>query len=255
MNFFVNKNQVNENKIYIEGMDVNHIKNVLRHKEGDILNIVCKDLNLSYEAKIENFLEKQIECIVLNKKENIDKDLSIDIYQGLPKADKMETIIQKCSELGVDKIIPVSMKRCVVKLDKKDEEKKISRWQTISEVAAKQCQREDILKIENLINIETVCQNIEKYDIVLVAYEKENENYLKNEIENIKNIHKDKISLAVVIGPEGGLEDTEVEKLKENNAKIISLGKRILRTETAPIVVSTILMYELGDIGGKYGTK
>ena len=251
MNFFVNDNQIIDEEIYIKGMDVNNIKNVLRYKENDELNVVCKSNNINYKAKIEEFSEETIKCRILSKYKLENCRLNIDIYQGLPKSDKMELIIQKCSELGVSKIIPTNMKRCVVKLSGKDEKKKIDRWNVIAEVAAKQSLRNDILQVTNIFDIKNVCENIDKYDIVLVAYEKEKQNSLKKEIENIKKINTNEdIKIGIVIGPEGGIEEQEVMDLIKCKAKSIGLGNRILRTETAPIVISSILMYELGDIGG-----
>lgn len=251
MNFFVDKEQVIEEYIYINGMDVNHIKNVLRYKENDELNIVCRSNNINYKVKIEEISNVEIKCKILDKIQSKESNLIIDIYQGLPKADKMELIIQKCSELGVSKIIPVNMKRCVVNLQGKDEKKKIDRWNKIAEVAAKQSLRSDILEVTNIFEIKDVCESINNYDIVLVAYEKENDNFIKREIENVKkkNINS-KLKIAVIIGTEGGIEEKEVSELINSGAKSISLGNRILRTETAPIVISSILMYELGDIGG-----
>ena len=161
----------------------------------------------------------------------------------------MELIIQKSVELGVYDITPIEMKRCVVKLNEKEKQKKIQRWQKISEVAAKQCRRNIIPKINNVTNIQNVCNLIQDYDIVLVAYENERENTLRNEIEILKNNLQNKdedIKIAVLIGPEGGLEEKDVELMEQNNAKIITLGNRILRTETVALNILSILIYELG---------
>jgi len=250
VNFFVDGSQIKNNNIYIDGNDINHIKNVLRYKENDLITVVSKEDSSKYLARIVDFLENEIKCEIIKREAAVDSRLKIDIFQALPKADKMELIIQKCSEIGVNKIIPVAMKRCVVRLDEKDAAKKIQRWQKISEVAAKQCQRTDIMKLDELVKIDDICRQIDRYDLVLIAYEKEENSYLKEEIENIKKIKKDEINVAFIVGPEGGFDLEEIEKLVKSGAKAVSLGKRILRTETAPIVVSTILMYEMGDIGG-----
>ena len=154
----------------------------------------------------------------------------------------MEFIIQKCTEIGASEFVPVIMNRCIVKIDNKNENKKIDRWQKIAESAAKQSGRSAIPKVENVINFQKLCQLVEKYDIVLVAYEKEIENTLKNEISKL---NKNNLKIGLVIGPEGGIEEEEVNKLKQTGAKIITLGKRILRTETASIYLSSILIYEL----------
>jgi len=157
----------------------------------------------------------------------------------------MELVIQKSVELGVNSIIPVALKRCIVKIDKKDEIKKIQRWQKISEVAAKQCGRSNIPKVENIMAIQNICNIIKNYDKMLIAYEEDKDHILKNEINELKKMEKKNLKIGVLIGPEGGLEKEEVEILKQNGAKVITLGKRILRTETVALNVLSILMYEL----------
>jgi 16S rRNA (uracil1498-N3)-methyltransferase len=156
----------------------------------------------------------------------------------------MEMVIQKSVELGVYDITPVEMKRCVVKLNDKDKRKKIERWQKISEVAAKQSGRNRIPKINEIKSIKNVCNLCEEYDIVIVAYENEQENKIKNELKNIKLNKKDNLKIAVIIGPEGGIEETEIKLLKNYGAKIVTLGNRILRTETVALNVLSIIMYE-----------
>ena len=243
MNFFVNDNQILDNKIYIKNSDVNHIKNVLRKRQGDKISVICN--NVIYNAKIIDFSNEQICCEILEKKDyKNDCKISLTIFQGLAKADKIDYIIQKCSELGVDEIIPIEMKRCVVKLDGKDKEKKLSRWQKIAEVAAKQSLRNNILKIDKIYNFEELCLNIKKYDCVIMAYEKEQDVYLKDVLRNFDNSLK---NIAVIIGPEGGIDDSEAKNLIDYGVRSVSLGKRILRTETAPVVVSAIIMYEIGS--------
>lgn len=155
----------------------------------------------------------------------------------------MELIIQKCTELGVQEITPVDMERSVVKLNSKEEIKKLQRWQKIAEVAAKQSGRDKILKVNNVIKIKDMFDKIKGYDVLLVAYEKEIRNSLKQELLKLKEIKYPEI--AVLIGPEGGIDEYEIEELKKMSAKVITLGKRILRTETAPLVISGILQYEL----------
>ena len=161
----------------------------------------------------------------------------------------MELIIQKGTELGVSEFIPVNMKRCIVKLDGKDEAKKIERWNKISEVAAKQSGRDIIPKVRSLETVKQLEKQVNDFDLFLVAYEMEKENYIKNELQKLKST-KENYKIAVLIGPEGGLEPLEVETLKLAGAKVISLGSRILRTETVALQVSSIIMYELEN-GGK----
>ena len=242
MNFFVDKNQIHENKIDILGTDVNHIKNVLRKEVGDELNIVSE--NKEYISKIISLDQDKIECEILNEIENEDNGPKITIFQGLAKADKIEYIIQKCSEIGATSLVPTEMKRCVVKLDSKDKAKKLERWQKIAEVAAKQSLRFDILKVEEVQKIEDVAKRHFEFDLSIVAYENEKETSLK---KVLKDVNKSNLKIAVIIGPEGGLEMQEVELLQNNGAKVVTLGKRILRTETAPIVICSNIMYELDN--------
>lgn len=244
--FFIKTSQINGNEINILNEDVNHIANVLRERIGNEINICNVDTSENFLCKIREISTNHIKCDILKKlKSEAESNIEITIFQGLPKAEKMELIIQKCTELGVKEIFPVKMERSIVKLDKKSGEKKIERWQKIAEVASKQSGRDNIPKINNIININNVCNLISMYDILLIAYEKEDGNSLKAEIAEVKKLKKENLKIGVVIGPEGGLEEWEVDQLTNVNAKSISLGKRILRTETAPIVITSILMYEL----------
>lgn len=244
--FFVAENQINNNKITIIGNDVSHIKNVLRQKSGDKITICDTSKEQDYLCEIDKIEEKTIDCNIIEKLENnTESNVKVTIFQGLPKADKMELVIQKSVELGVYDITPLQMKRCVVKLNEKDKLKKIQRWQKISEVAAKQCGRNIIPKVNNIVNVKEVCNLCNEYDIVLIAYENEKENTLKKELKNLKKLDKEEIKVAVIIGPEGGIAPEEIEMFEENGAKIITLGNRILRTETVALSVLSIIMYEL----------
>ena len=250
--FFVKDEQIKGNQIMILGQDVNHISRVLRAQIGDELQICNSHTGDNYLCNIKNITQDEIMCDIKQQIEDtVESNIEVTIFQGLPKADKMEYIIQKSVELGVYDITPVEMKRCVVKLTDKDKIKKQTRWQKISEVAAKQCGRDIIPKINNIINIKKVYELIKNYDIVLVAYENEKENALKEEIQKLKKQidlsknENNKVKIGVVIGPEGGLEEYDVRSLEENGAKIITLGKRILRTETVALNILSIIMYEL----------
>ena len=246
--FFVTQEQIKENKIYIKGQDVNHIKKVLRAEIGDSIEICDKTNQKNYDCKIEELNEENIKCII-NKELNTktESDIEVTIFQGLPKADKMELVIQKSVELGAFEIIPVKTGRCIVKLDKKSEMNKINRWNKISEVAAKQCGRDFVPKVKELANVNDICNSCQNYDTVLVAYEKEEKNTLKNELSKLKERNNEKIKIGVLIGPEGGLDIKEVELLTKAGAKIITLGKRILRTETVALNVLSNIMYELEE--------
>lgn len=245
--FFVTQEQVKEDKIKIIGNDIKHIKNVLREKVGNELTICNTTNGQDYLCEIIKIEEQGIECKIKAQLENnVESNIKVTIIQGLPKADKMELIIQKSVELGVYDITPVEMKRCVVKLKEKDKEKKMQRWQKIAEVAAKQCGRNRIPNINAIINLKNICNLLEEYDIVWIAYENEKENAIKQELKKIKEKYNNReIKIAVIIGPEGGIEPEEIEILQQSGARTITLGKRILRTETVALNILSIIMYEL----------
>lgn len=242
--FFVKENQINNDKIEIIDEDVNHIKNVLRLSIGEKIKICDSDNKVNYICEISEISKQNVICNILEKAQNeAEGNVELCIYQGLPKADKMELIIQKGTELGVSSFIPVAMKRSIVKLDGKDEIKKNERWQKIAEVAAKQCGRDLIPEVKHVQRINDIIDDIKNYDLLMVAYELEETNYIKEELKGLDK--KESYKIAIVIGPEGGLEAEEVEKIKAAGAKVISLGKRILRTETVAMQVASIIMYEL----------
>lgn len=247
--FFVKSNQINDNEIIILGEDVNHIKNVLRLAIGERIKVCDKDNSINYVSQIDEITNQEVKCSIIEEVEGeAEGNVELHIYQGLPKADKMELILQKGTELGVSKFVPVALKRCIVKLDGKDAVKKIERWQKITEVASKQSGRDLVPKVSNIESINDICSKINDYDLVMLAYELEENNYIKSELLKLKGT-KDNYKIAIVIGPEGGIDEKEAEKLKEAGAKIVSLGKRILRTETVALQVSSIVMYELENGG------
>lgn len=247
--FFIKTENLKENKeIWIAGSDVNHIKNVLRKKIDDKINICNSDTQKNYECVIKNIEENKIVCKILDEVKSLaESNLNITIFQGLPKSDKMELIIQKATELGVKTIVPVITKRTVIKLKDKDKQNKVDRWRKIAEVAAKQSGRDIIPTIENIINIADI--KFDEFDKIFVLYENEEKISIKDEIEQLKNDNKEELNIGIVIGPEGGFAESEIEQLRLNqNVSVVTLGKRILRTETVALVVSGILMYELGDL-------
>ena len=251
--FFVKENQIKNNKIEIIGEDVNHIINVLRMRNGEILKVCNRDTGENYLVKIINAQSNSIICDIQEKiNDTAESNINITLYQGLPKFEKMELIIQKNTEVGVNEIVPVVMERTVVKLDEKQSNKKLERWQKIAEIASKQSQRDRIPKVDNIIKMKFMYEklNLEEYDAILVAYENEKKTLLKEELKKLQKAEQNEYKIAIIIGPEGGISEFEVNKLKENGAKIITLGKRILRTETVCLAMSSIIMYELGDIGG-----
>ncbi len=236
--FFVEDNQIENNEIKIMNDDLKHISNVLRMRIGEEILITNKNTAETYKCSIKEINKNEAVCTIIEKEENdTEPSIKVDIFQGIPKSDKMETIIQKSVELGVSKIFPVSMKNCVAKI--KDDIKKQERWQKISEAAAKQSKRNIIPSIEKSVDIKYLCSKIDEYDLVLVAYENEDKKTIKDILKNNK-VEK----IAIVVGPEGGLTEKEVEELIKCGAKAVSLGKRILRTETAPIAMLSMIMYE-----------
>lgn len=239
--FFVEDNQIKDNKVFIIGGNFNHIANVLRMQLGEKILVTGKNTEKTYNCIISKIEKDNVVCEILDEQNNsTELNIKIDLYQGLPKSDKMEFIIQKLTELGVNSIFPVNMKNCIAKI--KDEEKKNVRWQKISESASKQSKRDHIPKVYNSVNIQNICDNISKYDLVLIAYENEYNNTIKKVLENNKNININ--NLAIIVGPEGGLDKKEIELLEKNGAISVSLGKRILRTETAPIAMISMIMYQ-----------
>ncbi len=240
--FFVTPEQVREDNIIIEGSDVNHIKNVLRMKVGDELEISDGD-NKKYLCEIASTSSDEV-CAMIKTELKVDTELPSKIYlfQGLPKSDKMELIVQKAVELGVYEIIPVATKRAVVKLDDKKASKKIERWQAIAESGAKQSGRNVIPEVKKVMAFKEAVQYAKSLDVLLVPYElAEGMSETKALISAIQPGQ----SVGFFIGPEGGFESSEVEYAIENGAKAITLGKRILRTETAGLTTLSILMYHL----------
>lgn len=243
--FYIKNEQLNGDKIYILDEDVNHIKNVLRYKINDKID-VCDENGIRYKTKIEDFeIDKVILDVLEISNESTECKINVTLFQGLPKSDKMELIIQKCTELGVKEIVPFISERVVVKLDDKSEAKKQERWQKIAKEAAKQSGRQIIPNIKKTINLKNIIENLSKYDIVIMPYECEKEHMIKNVLRNINNEVK---NIAIIIGPEGGFSDKDVEVLKEaNNLQMVSLGPRILRTETAGFITLAMVIYELDN--------
>ncbi len=241
--FFIDSAAVGGNKVKITGKDFNHIAHVLRMKEGEELSVSESGTVTEYRCKIAAFEEDAVILDVLSTYEN-DTELpaKITLFQGLPKADKMELIIQKAVELGVTDIVPVEMARSVVKLDDKKGAAKTARWQGIAEAAAKQSKRGIIPNVGTPISYKEALKLAADYDELWVPYENaEGFSYTKKLISEFAAGE----SVAIIIGPEGGFEPSEIENAKDAGGKIISLGKRILRTETAGLVILSLIMAEL----------
>lgn len=238
--FFVEEHQIEPTRIHITGSDVNHIRNVLRMKPGEEI-LVSAQGKLEYRCRIEELGEEEVTAVILYAMES-DLELPADIYlfQGLPKGDKMEFIIQKAVELGVHEVIPVASRRCVVKLDEKKARNKTARWQGISESAAKQSKRMIVPEIHPVMNFSEALQYAKKLDLILVPYE------LAKGIGHTRELFssiRPGQSVGIFIGPEGGFEEEEIRQAVDAGAMPITLGRRILRTETAGMTVLSILMY------------
>lgn len=241
--FFVEPNQIQDKKIIITGNDVNHIKNVLRMKVGEELSVSNGLDQKEYRAMIAKISDTEVICdLCFIKEEGIELPAKVYLFQGLPKADKMELIIQKAVELGVYEVIPVSTKRAVVKLDDKKAKSKIARWQGISEAAAKQSKRAIIPSVHDVMTMKEAVVYAKEMDAKAIPYELAKG--MGATKEWLGNCTRAK-SIAIFIGPEGGFADEEIELAVENGIYPISLGKRILRTETAGLSVLSILMYQL----------
>lgn len=240
--FFVTPEQMKEQTIWIRGLDVNHIKNVLRMKVGEELQISDGN-NKKYLCEIASISSEEV-CVFIKEELVSDTELPSKIYlfQGLPKGDKMELIVQKAVELGVYEIIPVATKRAVVKLDDKKASKKVERWNAISEGGAKQSGRNVVPLVKQPMSYKQALEYAKQLDVVLIPYE------LAEGMEETKRIVEAILpgqSIGIFIGPEGGFETAEVLYATEQGAKVITLGKRILRTETAGLTTLSILMYHL----------
>lgn len=239
--FFIKPEDILDNTAIIRGEDVRHIANVLRMKEGEEL-LISTGEDWDYLCTIKEILEDSILLDIKSENENIrELGVKITLYQGLPKSDKMELIIQKAVELGVYEIIPVITKRTVVKLDEKKAISKVNRWQSISESAAKQSKRNIIPKVGSPMDFKNAINMAKDFEKKLIPYE---DAIGIEKTRNLLKSFKNKDRVAIFIGPEGGFEDKEIEYARENGFEVISLGKRILRTETAALVVlSNIMLY------------
>ncbi len=233
-----------DRSVVITGEDVNHVKNVLRLKENDEL-IVSDGRGRDYHCRISGITNEEVVADICDICDNFSElSTEITLFQGFPKGDKMELIIQKTVELGVTRIVPVMTKRTVVKLDDKKAKKKTERYNMIAESAAKQSGRGMIPEVTMPVSFAEAVSMAEKLDMNIIPYEEaEGVEYSRNIIKSIKG----KKSLGIFIGPEGGFAREEVEKALDAGASAITLGHRILRTETAGMAVISIIMFGLEE--------
>lgn len=241
--FFVEPSQIQDKRIIITGRDFNHIKNVLRMKIGEEIAVSNGIDSREYRCGIEEYTEDEVVCgLRFIKEDGVELPSKIYLFQGMPKADKMELIVQKAVELGVYEVIPVAMKRCVVKLDDRKAAARVARWQGIAEAAAKQSKRAVIPSVHDVMTMEEAVEYAGNMDVRLIPYElAEDMTRTRNVIDAVRPGD----SIAVFIGPEGGFEESEIQTAMEAGIEPITLGKRILRTETAGLTVLSWLMYQL----------
>lgn len=243
--FFVDSHQINKNdrNVIIAGGDVNHIKNVLRMKPGEEIAVSNGTDGMEYHCRIQTLGEEQIVCELCEIKEDAaELPAKVYLFQGLPKADKMEMIIQKAVELGVYQVIPVATKRCVVKLDDKKAKSKIARWQGIAEAAAKQSKRGIIPQVGEVMSFKNALKEAAGMDVRIIPYElAEGMQQTKQILEALQPGQR----IAIFIGPEGGFEESEIQEALALGIEPVTLGRRILRTETAGMTVLSWIMYQL----------
>lgn len=238
--FFVPKEQIPT----ITGPDVHHVRDVLRMKAGDVLELLDGS-GMVYEVKIKEIKKKEIVCAIVESREPclpagrsiVESRIKVTLAQALPKASKMDFIIEKCTELGVDRVIPMSSERTVAK------SARIDRWQKIARSSAEQSRRTTIPEISPLTSFEEVLKMKKQFNLALILWEEETETTLKQTLSNyLMTGYPD---ILVLVGPEGGFSQKEIDLAKEAGIVPVSLGRRILRTETAGMAVLSILMYEL----------
>lgn len=244
--FFVSKENISGNTAVITGDDVKHIYKVLRLESGDKVNINnCE--GKEYLGEILSVDKKEVRVKLIKGLEvSNESNLKITLFQGLPKSSKMDLIVQKGTELGISNITPIITERVVVKSEM-GEFTKTERWQRIALEACKQSKRSFIPEVNTPIEFEELLNRADEFDLIVVPYENEEGYGIKKLMQDISSPIN---NVAIVIGPEGGFEEIEINALSNKGAKIVTLGSRILRTETAGFVCAALLQYELGDVGG-----
>lgn len=244
LHLFADPSDVQNELLTITGPEVNHIRNVMRLKPGEEISVSIGGDGKEYRYGIESYTEDSVLCrLRFVKDKEVELPVKVLLFQGLPKADKMDLIVQKAVELGAAEIIPVSMERCVVKLDAGKAAKKTARWQTIAESAASQSRRSIIPRVLAPMSMrEAVEYAKEQTEVRVIPYElQEDDGSVKQYLESLKEGQ----SVSIFIGPEGGFTPAEVEFAKEAGIRPISLGRRILRTETAGLAILSWLIYIL----------
>lgn len=254
--FFVEPEHLNLDgkTLYIDGEDVKHISKVLRYGQGDEIE-VCDSNGHEYICRIESIDKTRIDLSIVDEVDiNRESRIRVSLYQGVPKSTKMDIILQKLTEAGVDEIVLVNTKRSVVNIKGDKADKKFDRWERIIYEAAKQCKRGLIPKLRGILSFKEALEDMGKNDINICPYEVEKSLGIKEALQTgqVKKIleNKDEVRVGIFIGPEGGFAEEENEMVKAADIASVTMGPRIFRTETASIVATAITLYELGDIGG-----
>ena len=254
--FFVEPEHLNldDKTLYIDGEDVKHISKVLRYGQGDEIE-VCDSNGHEYICRIESIDRTRIDLSIVDEVDiNRESRIRVSLYQGVPKSTKMDIILQKLTEAGVDEMVLVNTKRSVVNVKGDKADKKFDRWERIIYEAAKQCKRGLIPKLRGILSFKEALEDMGKNDINICPYEVEKSLGIKEALQTgqVKKIleNKDEVRVGIFIGPEGGFAEEENEMVKAAGIASVTMGPRIFRTETASIVATAITLYELGDIGG-----
>jgi len=244
--FIVDPDNIQDGHIRIDGEDFRHLKKVLRIGPGETIN-VFDGSGREYEAKLISMDKTSaLAEITASFLTEAEAEVRLTLFQGLPKGEKMDFIIQKAVELGVHRIVPVITERTVVQLDKESSTKKVSRWSKIAREAAKQCRRAVVPRVSEPVSLDDALTEASGCGAALMLYENESKKCLK---EILKCYTINKISdIALLVGPEGGFSSYEVDKCISSGFEVAGLGKRILRTETAAVSVISIIMYEMGEL-------
>lgn len=241
--FFIKKEDIKDNFVEITGGDAAHISKVLRHQAGDTLTL-CDGEGNDFKAEIQSCSKEGVSLKIIETLPCLaEPKVAVTLFQGIPKQGKMDYIIEKCTELGISRIVPVSTKRSVVKIDdKKSEAKKLDRWRKIAAESVKQCARGTIPEITHVMTVRDAIEFSKSLDLTIAAYECERQTTVRSALSG-----NSPASVGIFIGPEGGLDDAEVEQFKSANIQTVTLGTRILRTETAGHTVLTAVMYEYNE--------
>ena len=239
-NFYITKEMINGSFATITGEEAKHIGKVLRMKKGDSVTL-CDGEGTFYDARLTSFDEKSVTAEILSSRcAETEPKVKVTLYQGIPKNPKLETIIQKATEVGIVKIVPVDTNRAVAKIDKKE---KLERLRKIALEASKQSKRGIVPKVGNVLSFKDAVKEAKEAELSLIPYEEEEENSIKKALSGTSAK-----TISVMIGPEGGFDKEEIEFAKSMGVIPVTLGKRILRTETAGLVVSSVILYELGEM-------